>query len=155
MQELLMRVRQVNRNDLNVILGLYTHLFDSDEKAEKGALEKAWQDILNDSRMHLFILEIGTVPVSLCALDIIPNLTRGARPYGLIENVVTHAEYRNHGYGTALMSHVLDFAWQQRCYKVMLLTGRTDPAVFRMYEKAGFKRGVKEGLVAYPPPPGT
>ena len=75
--------------------------------------------------------------------------------YGLIENVVTHAEYRNHGYGTALMSHVLDFAWQQRCYKVMLLTGRTDPAVFRMYEKAGFKRGVKEGLVAYPPPPRT
>ena len=70
--------RQVNRNDLNVILGLYTHLFDSDEKAEKGALEKAWQDILNDSRMHLFILEIGTVPVSLCALDIIPNLTRGS-----------------------------------------------------------------------------
>ena len=32
----------------------------------------------------------------------------------------------------------------------MLLTGRRDPAVFRLYEKAGFFRDVKTGLVAYP-----
>jgi len=91
----------------------------------------------------------------MCVLDIIPNLTRGARPFGLIENVVTHAGYRNQGYGTALMGHVLNFARQKGCYKVMLLAGRTDPAVFRMHEKAGFIRGAKEGLIAYPPYPGT
>ncbi|HTY14641.1 MAG TPA: GNAT family N-acetyltransferase [Methanoregulaceae archaeon] len=75
----------------------------------------------------------------------------------MIENVVTRREYRNQGYGTALLGHVLDVAWKSGCYKVMLLTGRTDPAVFRLYEKAGFRRGVKEGLIVYPlhPEPGS
>lgn len=91
----------------------------------------------------------------MCVLIIIPNLTRGARPYGFIENVVTHREFRNRGYGTTLLGHVLNYAWQQNCYKVMLLTGRKEPEVFRLYEKAGFIRGQKEGLIAYPPEPAT
>lgn len=118
-------------------------------------METAWQEILDDPRMHFFILLIDANPVSTCVLDIIPNLTRGARPYGLVENVVTHRDFRNLGYGTALLGHALDVAWKAGCYKVMLLTGRTDPAVFRLYEKAGFQRGIKEGLIAYPLNPET
>lgn len=78
---------------------------------------------------------------------------RGARSrsYGLIENVVTRREFRNRGFGTALLTPVQDRAWKENCYKVMLLTGRREPSVFRLNEKAGFVRGVKEGLVAYPP----
>ncbi len=142
-------------SDLDSVVALYTHLFDNDEKAQADKLEAAWQEILDDPRMHCFILFDSEIPISTCVLDIIPNLTRGARPYGLIENVVTRREYRNLGYGTALLGHVLDIAWKAGCYKVMLLTGRTEPAVFRLYEKAGFQRDVKEGLVAYPPHPDT
>ena len=85
-----------------------------------------------------------------CTLVIIPNLTRGARPYGLIENVVTHAEYRQRGIGTRLLRHALQIAWEQNCYKVMLLTGRQDEATLRFYEKAGFQRGLKTGVIAKP-----
>ncbi|MDV2480660.1 GNAT family N-acetyltransferase [Methanoculleus sp. Wushi-C6] len=147
-------VRPAVFEDLDAVLSLYTHMHDADEEAGDHALRKAWQEILADPRTRLFILEYGGVPVSTCVLHILPNLTRGARPYGLIENVVTHREHRNRGFGTALLAHVLDHAWEQGCYKVMLLTGRQDPNVFRLYEKAGFVRGVKEGLVAYPPPSG-
>jgi GNAT superfamily N-acetyltransferase len=148
-------VREAVAGDLDSVMLLYTHLFDDDERAGADDLGKAWHDILDDPRMHFFILLKNAMPVSMCVLDIIPNLTRGARPYGLIENVVTRREFRNQGYGTALLNHVLDVAWKAGCYKVMLLTGRTDPAVFRLYEKAGFARGVKEGLIAYPPHPET
>lgn len=144
-------IRKANAGDLDSILVLYTHLFDNDEHAGNEVLEKAWQDILDDRRMHFFILEDGAIPVSMCVLAVIPNLTRGARPYGLIENVVTRRECRNKGFGTALLDHALNVAWEEGCYKVMLLTGRTDPAVFRLYEKVGFRRGVKEGLIAFPP----
>ena len=144
-------VREAVREDLDAVLSLYTHMHDADEEADARALERAWEDILADPRTHLFIIEYRGVPVSSCVLHILKNLTRGARPYGLIENVVTRREFRNRGFGTALIAHVLDHAWGENCYKVMLLTGRRDPAVFRLYEKAGFVRGVKEGLIAYPP----
>lgn len=147
-------VRPAAENDLATVLFLYTHLHDADEKADGRALERAWLEILADPRTRLFILEDGGVPVSSCVLHILPNLTRGARPYGLIENVVTRREYRNQGFGTALLTRVLECAWEENCYKVMLLTGRSEPNVFWLYEKAGFVRGVKEGLIVYPPEPG-
>jgi GNAT superfamily N-acetyltransferase len=145
------RIRQADEKDLDSVLLLYSHLLDTFEKPADEVLRTTWCEIQSDPRMHFFILETDGTPVSMCVLSIIPNLTYGARPYALIENVVTRREYRNHGYGTALLVAVLNYAWQQRCYKVMLLTGRKDPAVYRLYEKAGFVRGFKEGFIAFPP----
>lgn len=86
---------------------------------------------------------------STCTLATIPNLTRSARPYGLIENVVTHPDFRRRGFATALLRHALQVAWEQGCYKVMFLTGG-DGATLRFYEQAGFRAGVKVGFVATP-----
>lgn len=150
MQSDTLLIREAEKEDLDAVLSLYTHMHDTDEIAGEQALNKAWQEILASPWMHCFILEYEGMLVSTCVLAIIPNLTRGARPYGLIENVVTRREMRNKGFGTALLTHVLRYAWQQDCYKVMLLTGRKEQNVIRLYEKAGFVRGVKEGLLAYP-----
>lgn len=147
-------VREAAFEDLDAVLSLYVHLHDADEEADARVLQAAWEEILADPRTHLFIIEYGGVPVSSCVLHILKNLTRGARPYGLIENVVTRREFRNRGFGTALLNHAIECAWEENCYKVMLLAGRNEPEVFRLYEKAGFIRGVKEGLIAYPPEPG-
>jgi GNAT superfamily N-acetyltransferase len=71
---------------------------------------------------------------------IIPNLTRGVRPYGLIENVVTHPGHRRTGLGRAVLSAALETAWGADCYKVMLATGFRREETLRFYEKAGFER---------------
>jgi GNAT superfamily N-acetyltransferase len=86
-----------------------------------------------------------------CTITVIPNLTRGCRPYGVLENVVTHADHRNRGHGKAILAYALAHAWSQRCYKVMLLTGRKDDATLRFYESAGFDRHDKQAFVAKPP----
>jgi GNAT superfamily N-acetyltransferase len=151
MQSDTLLVREAVESDLDKVLHLYTHLHDADEKADGHELRTAWQEILADPRTHLFLLECGGTPVSTCVLHTLANLTRGARPYGLIENVVTRREFRNRGFGTALLTAVLECAWNENCYKVMLLSGRREQNVFRLYEKAGFVRGIKEGLIAYPP----
>ena len=111
---------------------------------------RVWDELCNDPKLHCFVATVDDTPVASCILAIIPNLTRGARPYGLIENVVTRAEYRCQGIGTALLRHALAVAWEHNCYKVMLLTGRKDESVLRFYEKAGFRQGVKTGFIAYP-----
>ena len=66
---------------------------------------------------------LGGKSITSCVLTIIPNLTRGGRPYALVENVVTHAEYRRQGIGTRLLHAALQSAWERGCYKVMLSTG--------------------------------
>ena len=88
--------------------------------------------------------------MSSCTLTVIPNLTRACRPYGVIENVVTHAEHRGRGWGKAVLAHALAAAWRQDCYKVMLLTGRKDEATLRFYERAGFDPHGKQAFIAKP-----
>lgn len=75
---------------------------------------------------------------------------RSCRPYGVIENVVTHAGHRRRGYAKAILRAALADAWTAQCYKVMLLTGRKDEGTFRLYESAGFYRNAKQAFVAKP-----
>jgi len=147
---MVLHIRTADTQDLPILLSLYRDMHDHDEAGEEELL-KAWTEIMENPAIFPFILEVNSVPVSSCMFILIPNLSRGARPFGIIENVVTGKEFRNKGYGTALISHVLELAWKKNCYKVMLLSGRKSEAVFRFYEQAGFVRGEKEGFIAYPP----
>jgi GNAT superfamily N-acetyltransferase len=97
------------------------------------------------------VAEADGDPVSSCVLFVLPNLSGGARPFGLIENVVTRRDRRNRGYATAALAEALGMAWGVGCDKVMLLTGRAGPEVHRLYRKAGFLPVVETGYVTYPP----
>jgi GNAT superfamily N-acetyltransferase len=81
--------------------------------------------------------------VSSCTLAIVPNLSRGGRSYGVIENVVTHADYRQQGLGRRVLTYALAVAWQADCYKVHLATGSKRESTLRFYEGAGFRRDGK------------
>lgn len=145
-------IREAKPSELSDVLSLYAHMHaDDDPLPEEKIVQRIWQEILDDPKVRCLVVELDGVLVASCILVFVPNLTRGARPYGLIENVVTHSDYRRQGLGTRLLRHALDLAWGQHCYKVMLLTGRKDEGVFKFYEEAGFRRGVKTGFIAYPP----
>lgn len=145
-------IRPITDHDLPALLELYRHLHAADEPLpDEPTLHRVWNALLIDPKLHVLVAEGDGTLLASCILVIVPNLTRGARPYGLIENVVTHRNYRRQGIGTRLLQHALEIAWGQHCYKVMLLTGRKDEAVFRFYEGVGFKRGTKTGFIAYPP----
>ncbi|MBI5303529.1 MAG: GNAT family N-acetyltransferase [Chloroflexi bacterium] len=143
------KIRTINRNELPALLELYRHLHAVDAPLPSDdLLHQVWNDIVNDPRLDCLVAECDSKLIASCTLAIIPNLTRGARPYGLIENVVTHAEYRQKGVGTELLRHALQIAWAKNCYKVMLLTSSKREETHRFYERAGFRKGVKTGFVA-------
>ena len=146
-----MEIRPIRADELEALLQLYRHLHPEDVPLPTWPeLDALWRDIINNPWLHYFVAEVNDQLVSSCTLTIIPNLTRGARPYGLIENVVTHAAYRRQGLGKAVLQYALRVAWAANCYKVMLLSGSKQPEVLRFYESAGFKRNVKTGFIATP-----
>jgi GNAT superfamily N-acetyltransferase len=147
-------VRHIHKNELDDLLDLYAHhLFSAPDAPlpPRDHIEKMWNEITNNSMLHYFVVEVGDKIVATCTISIIPNFTRGARPYGVIENVVTHADYRGRGLAKALFKHTLDFAWSQNCYKVMLLSGKDRQAAHGLYESVGFSKNEKVGYIAKPP----
>jgi GNAT superfamily N-acetyltransferase len=145
--------REINAVELGKLLSLYGHLHASDDPLpEQSAIEALWLDIQNNAMLKYFGGFINDALVSACTLAIIPNLTRGCRPYGVIENVVTHSGYRRKGYGRTVLEYTLAYAWRNNCYKVMLMTGRKSEGVNRFYESAGFDRYAKQAFLAKPQP---
>ncbi len=142
-------LREANVTDKDAVLNLYLYLHEDQLPKEDEQLKKTWEQIINDANHHLIIYEIDSQVVSSCVCVIIPNLTRNVRPYALVENVVTHKDYRNKGYATACLQYAKELAQKENCYKMMLLTGAKDPATLRFYEAAGFNRNDKTAFIQW------
>jgi GNAT superfamily N-acetyltransferase len=141
--------RHINPHELDALLELNRHLHVTDAPLpDAGTVQKVWRETLSDPKMHCLVGETDGKVVASCILMVVPNLTRGTRSYALIENVVTHADYRQKGVGSGLLKYAMHVAWDAGCYKVMLMTGRQRDEVFRFYEKAGFRRGGKTAFEA-------
>ncbi len=79
----------------------------------------------------------GAIVGSYC-LYICPNLSRGGRPFGVIENVIVSAASRHQGIGKALMKHAQESAVAADCYKLMLNTGCLRQENHLFYMACGF-----------------
>jgi ribosomal protein S18 acetylase RimI-like enzyme len=145
---MLEKVRFIKFEELKPLLDLYQYLNQDDPLLEmNSSLKQLWQEIFDDPNLYYLVIEEDNMLVSSCTLAIIKNLTRNARPYALIENVITHEKYRNKGYGTAILQKAVAIATENDCYKVMLMTSRNDESTLKFYEKAGFHKGEKTAFV--------
>lgn len=146
-----MEIRRIDAAELNDLLALYKHLHVVDDPwPEPQILQSVWRELSGNPCYRYYGGYVAGELISSCNLTLIPNLTRACKPYGVIENVVTHAKHRNQGHGRAILQHALAQAWSAGCYKVMLMTGRKDEATLGFYESAGFDRHEKQGFIAKP-----
>jgi GNAT superfamily N-acetyltransferase len=144
-------LRPAQTGDPSDLLSLYRYLNPNDKPfPNEEARCEIWRTMLNQPGFTCIVATTGGVLVASCCLAVIPNLTRGGRPYALIENVVTHGDYRCRGFGSAVLNEALRHAWQAGCYKAMLLSGSKRPEVHRFYKSCGFRSDDKTGFVARP-----
>lgn len=143
-------IREVAEDELSALLQLYTHLNPNDPALPLDQAAQIWTPMVQNPDLCIFGVYQDGFLAATCTLIVIPNLMRGGRPYALIENVVTHPDYRRRGLGRAVLKYALTTAWERNCYKVMLLTGSKKEETLRFYEQAGFQRGDKTGFVARP-----
>ncbi|MDO7786068.1 GNAT family N-acetyltransferase [Desulforamulus aquiferis] len=141
-------VRLINYDELPKLLQLYKLLHPEDpDILNTSNLLSIWDEIYKDANLYYLVIEENKELISSCTLAIIKNLTRNARPYGLIENVITHPNYRRRGYGKRVIIRATDICRENNCYKVMLLTGSKKDGTLSFYESCGFVRGLKTGFV--------
>ena len=133
-------IRAALPSDLEGLAALYPHLNPSDEPIARDLAASRLEAIKQIAGSAVLLGLLDHKPVATCTLIVIPNLTRGGKPYGLIENVVTHVGYRGRGYGTRILHAAVAAAWDAGCYKVMLMTGSKQPSTLRFYESAGFEQ---------------
>ena len=133
-------IRPAVSADLPDLGALYGHLEAENAALDARRADEILQQFKRFDGSEVFIGRIHDAMVTSCALVVIPNLTRLGAPYGLIENVVTHPDHRQRGYGQAILKAAIDAAWAAGCYKVMLLAGSKSPAILRFYQGAGFSQ---------------
>ena len=142
-------IREITSEDLNELLGLYLYLHEEELPEDNEHLRNTWSQIVNDPNHHIIVNVIDGKIVSSCVCVIIPNLTRGIRPYAFVENVVTHADYRGKGYATECLNYAKQIAIDNNCYKMMLLTGSKRESTLKFYENAGYNKNDKTAFIQW------
>lgn len=141
-----MEIREAKEDDLQQLLELYLHLHEQSVPEESEHLATVWNKILNNEDYHLIVAQEDGRIVSTITCVIVPNLTRNVSAYALLENAVTHPEYRGRGLATACIAYAEKLAMENGCYKMMLITGSSNPKTHKVYKNAGF---FSEGKTAY------
>ncbi len=136
-----MNIRKAKGTDAQDLKGLYFEYLTHFPPKEEQDMEE-WARILDkfekDENMYLLVVEEEGKIVSSVQMAIVETLTHNIRPYGVIENVVTHVDYRNRGYASALLEKASEIAREHRCYKVFLETGSNKESTLNFYRNNGF-----------------
>ena len=142
-------VRELEDNDLDGLMTLYMELHDNSFPEKDQRFMKIWNRIISDPDHHIIVADVDGIIAASCVCVIIPNLTRGQRPYAFIENVVTSAPYRRRGLASACLDFAKEIAVKENCYKMMLLTGFKEQGTLRFYENAGYNSSDKTAFIQW------
>jgi ribosomal protein S18 acetylase RimI-like enzyme len=145
-----MDIREAEIKDIEDLQELYLkHLTKYPPKEVQ--LKEKWvmllDKLIQDKNYHLLVGTADGKVVSSVTIVIIQNLTHDLRPYSVIENVVTHGDYRNRGYASELLSYATDIAVNENCYKIMLMTGSKKESTLDFYKKNGFDADEKTAFI--------
>ena len=143
--------RLARASDLPSLLALFDLSEVSAIAQPQEHAESIWQETLTHPGLHVFVSDDHDRIAATCMLVIAPNLLRGGRRHGFLENVVTHPELRGRGHGRAVVLAALGHAWAADCHHVLMQSGRADPRVHAFYERLGFKPGLRVAYVAVRP----
>ena len=137
-----MQIRTLAGTDAEEALALYNELTFGPRSQDIDAFHA----VVSHHGTTLYGAFDGKILVAMLTLHILPNVTWGARPYALIENVITAASHRKRGIGKKLMQHAIAQAWAADAFKIMLMTGKKRAAA-GFYEAVGFSAEDKTAMV--------
>jgi GNAT superfamily N-acetyltransferase len=144
-------IREVNTHDASDMAELLRQLSSSDEASVTeetvNAIKAKIADMSQLEHMMVFGYELDGKIVGTCTLGRVEGLSKGCRPFAIIENVVVLDTIRSKGIGKQLVRHAMAQAEKWNCYKVILETGSKDEWKLRFYDSCGLTRGGKTAFM--------
>ena len=140
--------RRARASDLSSRLELFDVSELSAVAQPRERAERIWQETLAHPSVHVFVSDDLDRIAGTCMLVVAPNLLRGGRRHGFLENVVTHPELRRRGHGKAEVKAALGHAWAADCHHDLMQSGKADPGVHAFYTRLGFRPGLRTAYVA-------
>ncbi|WP_158630953.1 GNAT family N-acetyltransferase [Micromonospora inaquosa] len=101
-------------------------------------LAAAWRDLHAQAGRRLLLAVAGDTFVGTLDTLVVPNLTHGARPYMVVENVVVAPGWRRRGVARTLVLAAFDDATAAGCYKVQLVSNAARIEAHEFYASVGF-----------------
>ena len=135
-------VRVLGHAEVDSALLLYNELTVGPPAQDAGAFDA----VITHPGTSVFGGFIGDDLVSMVTLHLLPNVLWNARPYALIENVVTRRDHQKKGLGRTVMNAAIAAAWDADAYKIMLMTGQKRGAA-GFYVALGFSSEDKHAMV--------
>jgi len=132
-------IRPATEADLPALLALYAELHADDPPLPPEAAASLWRAIASQAGRTVLLATLDERTVGTVDCLVAPNLTRGGRPFMLLENVVVAAAARRGGVGTSLVRAAVDVARAAGCYKVQLLSRADRVTAHAFYESCGFR----------------
>ena len=145
-----MFIRQAEEKDVLDIKDLYFNFLTKYPPKEEQVIE-AWKQLINEinknERLYLLVVEEDNRVVSTVQLAIIPSLTHNMRSFAVVENVVTHEDYRKKGFASMLLQEAIKIAQNKNCYKIFLETGSNRETTLNFYKENGFEMDTKHSFL--------
>lgn len=145
-----MLIRQAEEKDVMDIKDLYFNFLTKYPPKEEQDIE-AWKQLINEinksERLFLLVVEEDNRVVSTVQLGIIPSLTHNMRSFAVVENVVTHENYRKRGFASMLLQEAIKIAQDKNCYKIFLETGSNRESTLNFYKENGFEIDTKHSFL--------
>jgi GNAT superfamily N-acetyltransferase len=131
-------VREAIDGDIPRILELYEELTEEKIDVSEDKIHRVFDEIAAIPNQELMVAEKDNLVVGTLFLQIVPNLSHNAHPWGILENMVVDVRYRRQGIGRLLIDHALLRCREAGCYKLQLLSHKSRTPAHEFYRSMGF-----------------
>ena len=138
-------IRLATEGDIPRILELYRQLVITTSQVKPGKspslddCRRVFVEICALPGYELLVAEYQGEVVGTMVLLIVPNLSRGALPWALVENLVIDTKHRRRGIGKLLLDYAVARAKEAGCYRLVLSSDKRHREAHRLYRSLGFR----------------
>lgn len=133
-------IEQATIEDLPRLTDLLTDLFSMEEdfRPDRSKQMRGLRLILEQpSRGRILVIRHDGNIVGMINLLFTISTAEGGFVI-LLEDLIIHHDYRNHGFGGKLLTHAIEYAKQKEFLRITLLTDKLSENSQRFYKRHGF-----------------